>query len=64
MKNSIQKLRIYAMCQRLKELQFENNMKAFMPEPIKYIEIPKCVLPSFRDKKGKLFEHPKSKFHK
>lgn len=70
---NIIKLKIFAMLMRLQEIKDEQileqlrneRMKPFLPEPIQIkplLEIPKPLV--MYDKNGKLFETPKSKYHK
>ena len=73
---TIRKLRIYAILMRFKEIGQERKqailsetirrMRVFEPAPIRIMDIreimPKDVI-SY-DKKGKILENPKSKFHK
>lgn len=65
---NIQKLRIYAICQRLIELEnerLENERFKKLSKPFIIKANPKFTdFSHLYDKNGKLFEPPKSKFHK
>ena len=64
----VRKLRIHAILQRAIELEQEQKQRIrnqFLPKPIPYTV--KEIMPKFvfgYDKKGKLLENVKSKYHK
>ncbi len=68
----VQKLRIHAILQRRLEIELErieqirkSRMKPFEPEPIPIVpQIRKVDVSYLYDKNGKLFDPPKSKYHK
>jgi hypothetical protein len=68
----VQKLRIYAMVMRLQELEKERleeirqfRIRPFLPEPIIFKIRPQHEnFSNLYDRNGKLFELPKSKYHK
>lgn len=65
---SVRKLRIHAILQRAIELEQERKLRIrnqFLPNPI--IITARELMPKYvfgYDKKGKLLENPKSKYHK
>jgi hypothetical protein len=64
----VRKLRIYAILQRLIELEQERKQRIrnqFLPKPI-FITVRELMPDNIfcYDKKGKLLENPKSKYHK
>ena len=69
---TIRQLRIYAILIRLQEMERERQQKIrerfltpFLPEPIQYKMMPRHEnFSNLYDKNGKLFDPPKSKYHK